>query len=201
MSHFFALVFARGLGISLLAAALSWPAARLTHDLLGLGTLPPAGVVMLGLATGMACLGAGLSGAILGLLTSTRRGPWRGLAALVGLFWGTGVALWTVPTYGSMVLETTTRHLASSTGERLADPERLVPPAEGAKHAFEKGRERRNENFRSEPETEERDRESENFTTLGVRSVARLPALLVLGWAIVFAPLLGLLECHLARKL
>lgn len=183
-------VVIRGVGWSALAIALSLPVVRLIHDHFDLGVPPLNGVVILSFGVVAAFLGAGIGGAMLGLFAKQTRGPLSLLAAFGGLMWGLATVLWLVPTYGGMVVD----DIASSGASIVwRDRNDLIPRGKSAVEAFQKGQREQAARTALSPYADE-------AKAVAIKGVAKLPALSILGWALIGPPLLAAWECRGARR-
>lgn len=183
-------VLLRGVGWSALAVAVSLPVVRLIHDHFGLGVPPFNGVVILSFGVVAAFLGAGIGGALLGIFAKQTRAPISLLAAFGGLIWGLATVMWLVPTYGGIVVD----DIASSGASIVwRDRNDLIPRGKSAIEAFQKGQREQATRTALQPY-------ADDVKNVAIQSAAKLPALSILGWALIGPPLLAAWECRGARR-
>ena len=180
-------VLLRGALWSAFAIAVSLPLVRAIHHHFGLGEPPFNGVVILSFGVFAAFLGAGLGGALVGLFAGHKRGPVSLFAAFGGLMWGLGVLMWLAPAYGALVVDEAARSGATMLRREGND---LVPRGQSAIQAFQEGQKTK---VAPEPFVDEE-------PNLTIPSTSKLPALSILGWALIGAPLLAAWECRGARQ-
>jgi len=169
---------------------LAIPLIKAVHHVFHLENPPFNGLVLLSFGIVICFLGAAIIGMICGSFSERNPASMKALAAFLGLAWSLTMALWMFPTYAGMVVDDLTRQSAVIV---FNERENLIPGTKSAIQAYQDGK--------MNDVTRENGRKIlEHSGTLAVRGLSGLPAILMFGFALFGAPLVGFWECRRAQR-
>lgn len=175
---------------SAFSLSLAVPLIGAVHKALHLSTPPFNGVVLLGIGIIICFVGAAVIGAVCGSFSERNPASMKSVAAFLALGWSLATALWMLPTYAGLVVDDLTRQSAVIV---INERGSIVPGARSAVESFKDGT--------INEETQKNGAKILSHSKdLAIEGVSRLPAILIFGFALIGAPLVGFWECRRVQR-